>query len=196
MAGLDLPQSEKRFNQDDYCYLMRTIYGHQLDKAIHRTACQPAPYDAPIPFFPPLGHVPCFGIANTIVRLRPLPSSINLHRAAPDKELEDDLGDERRNMSAKRLLMGFAEKPTESMVGASHGRPETMVAYRYVTETAIALYKRIHDATRPTDAHAVAEAESRPARRIRGWLFAHRRSELVRIRRYVLTFKRLNREHA
>jgi hypothetical protein len=120
-----------------------------------------------------------------------------LHRAAPDKELEDiDPGDERRNKSSKRLLMGFAEKPTESIVGASHGRLETMVAYRYVTETAITLYKRIHDATRPTDAHAVAEAESQRARRIRGWLFAHRRSELVRIRHDVLTFKRLNREHA
>jgi hypothetical protein len=57
-----------------------------------------------------------------------------LHRAGPDKELEGiDLGDERRNDRAKRLLVRFAENPMERIVGASHGWPETMVAYRFAT---------------------------------------------------------------
>ncbi|WP_211704302.1 IS4/Tn5 family transposase DNA-binding protein, partial [Paraburkholderia aspalathi] len=43
-----------------------------------------------------------------------------------------DLGDERRNDRAKRVLMRFAEKPTQSIVGASQGWPETMAAYRFV----------------------------------------------------------------
>ncbi|MBK3865724.1 hypothetical protein G3A40_39080, partial [Paraburkholderia aspalathi] len=33
---------------------------------------------------------------------------------------------------AKRVLMRFAEKPTQSIVGASQGWPETMAAYRFV----------------------------------------------------------------
>jgi phosphoglycolate phosphatase-like HAD superfamily hydrolase len=33
MAGLELPQSVKQFNQDDYHYLARTVYVRQLDKA-------------------------------------------------------------------------------------------------------------------------------------------------------------------
>ncbi|WP_244869616.1 IS4/Tn5 family transposase DNA-binding protein, partial [Paraburkholderia aspalathi] len=41
-----------------------------------------------------------------------------------DEELEGiDLGDERRNDRAKRVLMRFAEKPTQSIVGASQGWP-------------------------------------------------------------------------
>ncbi|MEX3582119.1 MAG: transposase DNA-binding-containing protein [Burkholderia sp.] len=41
-----------------------------------------------------------------------------------------DLGGERRNNKAKRLLMRFWEKPTESVARASHGWTETMGAYR------------------------------------------------------------------
>ncbi|MBK3823489.1 IS4/Tn5 family transposase DNA-binding protein [Paraburkholderia aspalathi] len=40
-----------------------------------------------------------------------------------DEELEGiDLGDERRNDRAKRVLMRFAEKPTQSIVGATMPR--------------------------------------------------------------------------
>jgi hypothetical protein len=75
--------------------------------------------------------------------MRPQPFSPNLHRAGPSKELKGiDLGDERRNDRAKRLLMRFAEKPPESIVGASHGWPETMLAYRFVTKTSIMLYHK------------------------------------------------------
>ena len=50
-----------------------------------------------------------------------------------DEELAGiDLGDERRNERARRLLTRFAEKPTESIPGASHGWSETMAAYRFV----------------------------------------------------------------
>ena len=50
-----------------------------------------------------------------------------------DEELAGiDLGDERRNERARRLLTRFAEKPTQSIVGASHGWSETMAAYRFV----------------------------------------------------------------
>ncbi|CAE6831880.1 hypothetical protein R69746_07695 [Paraburkholderia aspalathi] len=50
-----------------------------------------------------------------------------------DEELAGiDLGDERRNERARGLLTSFAEKPTESIVGASHGWSETMAAYRFV----------------------------------------------------------------
>jgi len=42
-----------------------------------------------------------------------------------DEELAGiDLGDERRNERARRLLTRFAEKPTQSIVGASHGWSE------------------------------------------------------------------------
>ncbi|MEX3581668.1 MAG: transposase DNA-binding-containing protein [Burkholderia sp.] len=48
-----------------------------------------------------------------------------------DKELASiDLGGERRNARAKRLLMRFSEKPTESIARASHGWAEMMGAYR------------------------------------------------------------------
>jgi hypothetical protein len=51
-----------------------------------------------------------------------LSALFSLHHAGPNKELEGiDLGDEGRNDSAMRLLMRFAEKPTESVVEAGHG---------------------------------------------------------------------------
>jgi hypothetical protein len=50
-----------------------------------------------------------------------------------DEELEGiDLGDERRNDRAKRLLIRFAEKPTQSIVGVSHGWSETLAAHRFI----------------------------------------------------------------
>ena len=101
---------------------------------LHRTPLLPEPYDATIPVCGPLGNIPWSSIDNTIVHLRPLPFSFNLHRAGPDKELEGiDPSGEQRNDRAKRLRMRFAEKPTESIVGASHGWRKTMVAYRFVT---------------------------------------------------------------
>jgi len=54
-----------------------------------------------------------------------------------DKELASiDLGDERRNARAKRLLMRFSEKPTQSIARASHGWSETMGAYRFMENDA------------------------------------------------------------
>lgn len=69
------------------------------------------------------------------------------------EELEGiDLGDVRRNERAKRLLMRFGEKPTESIVGSSHGWSETMAAYRFVGNDAFewhdimqAHWQRTHD---------------------------------------------------
>jgi hypothetical protein len=84
------------------------------------------------------------GIANTIVHLRPLPFSPNLRRAGPDKELEGiDPGGEQRNDRAQRLPMRFAEKPKESIFGASHGWRKTMVVYRFASQTAITLYHKL-----------------------------------------------------
>ncbi|MEX3968200.1 transposase DNA-binding-containing protein [Paraburkholderia sp. EG286B] len=93
-----------------------------LKLVLHRTPFRPAHFDATIPACGPKVNIRWSGIANTIVHLRSLPFSPNLHRAGPDEELEGiDLVDEHLNERTKRLLMRFAEKPTESIVGASHG---------------------------------------------------------------------------
>jgi hypothetical protein len=114
-----------------------------LKPVLHRTPFRPAPFDATIPVCGPKVNIRWSGIANTIVHLKSLRFSPNLHRAGPDKELEGiDLVDERRNDRAKRLLMRFAEKPTESIVGASHGWAQTMAAYRFVTWVSITLYHK------------------------------------------------------
>ncbi|EUC12224.1 hypothetical protein PMI06_009003 [Burkholderia sp. BT03] len=50
--------------------------------------------------------------------------------------------------------------------------------------------ERVHDAARPTGAHAIAKKQNRPARRVRGRLLADRRGELVCFRRDALIFER------
>jgi hypothetical protein len=44
-----------------------------------------------------------------------------------------DLGDERLNARAKRLIGRLGGKPTESIPNACHGWAETQVAYRFLS---------------------------------------------------------------